>query len=52
MVVQDYVALPLVYRASVSAHANSMGGVEIGGWESEEYNIEDWFRVRLASFAA
>jgi peptide/nickel transport system substrate-binding protein len=46
MVVQDYVALPLVYRASVSAHANSLGGVEIGGWESEEYNIEDWFRVR------
>lgn len=46
IVVQEYVALPLVYRASVSAHANSLANVAIGGWESEEYNIEDWHRVR------
>jgi peptide/nickel transport system substrate-binding protein len=46
MVVQDYVALPLVYRANVSAHANSLVGPNIGGFESEEWNIEDWMRAR------
>jgi peptide/nickel transport system substrate-binding protein len=46
MLAQNYVNLPLVFRASVSAHANSLGGVQINGWDSEEWNIEDWFRVR------
>lgn len=46
MLVQNYVMLPLVYRASVSAHANSLGGVQITGWETEEWNIEDWYRMR------
>jgi len=46
MLAQNYVNLPLVFRASVSAYVNSLGGVEINGWDTEEWNIEDWFRVR------
>jgi peptide/nickel transport system substrate-binding protein len=46
MIVQDYVNLPLVFRASVSAHANTLQGVELGGFETEEWNIENWSRAR------
>jgi len=44
--VQNYVNLPLVFRASVSAHANTVAGVDLGGFETEEWNIETWHRVR------
>jgi peptide/nickel transport system substrate-binding protein len=46
MVVQNFVNLPLVFRASVSAHSNSLAGVQLGGFETEQWNIEDWSRVR------
>lgn len=46
MAVQSYVALPLVHRASLSAHANTVVGVDLGGFESEEWNIETWHRSR------
>lgn len=46
MLAQNYVNLPLVYRASVSAHANSLAGVENNAWDSEEWNIQDWSRAR------
>ncbi|MCB0053241.1 MAG: peptide ABC transporter substrate-binding protein, partial [Caldilinea sp.] len=45
-IVQNYVAIPLVFRASVSAHANSLVGPQLSGFETEEWNIEDWQRVR------
>jgi len=44
MLVQNYVILPLVFRGSVSAHANSLQGVRVNGWDSEMWNIEDWTR--------
>ncbi len=45
----DYVSsqaiIPLVYRASASAFANSIQGVgDLNGWDSEYWNVEDWFR--------
>jgi peptide/nickel transport system substrate-binding protein len=46
MLAQNYVNLPLIFRADVSAHSNTLGGVLINGWDSEEWNIEDWFRIR------
>ena len=46
ILVQNYVAIPLVFRASVSAHANSLMGPAISGFESEEWNIEEWHRAR------
>ncbi len=44
MLVQDGVILPLVDRGRVSAHANSLGGVRINAWDSELWNIADWYR--------
>lgn len=37
--------IPLVYRGTASAHANSLGGVELNAWDSEIWNIADWTRV-------
>lgn len=45
MLVQEFVMLPLVYRGSVSAHHNTLGGVWMNGWDTEEWNIEDWYRA-------
>ena len=46
LIVQDYSQLPLVYRTSAySAYANSLGGIAINGWDSEMWNIEDWYRM-------
>jgi peptide/nickel transport system substrate-binding protein len=46
MLAQNYVNLPLIFRASVSAHLNSLEGVWINGWDSEEWNIQEWHRAR------
>jgi peptide/nickel transport system substrate-binding protein len=45
MLMQDYVMIPLVHRASVSAHANTLLGVRLNPWDSELWNIEDWTRA-------
>ncbi len=46
MLAQDYVNLPLVFRSSVSAYSNALGGVDMNAWDSELWNLEDWYRVR------
>lgn len=46
MLMQNYIMLPLVYRGNVSAHANSLGGVKINAWDSELWNIADWYRIK------
>jgi peptide/nickel transport system substrate-binding protein len=45
VIVQNYVNLPLVSRATVSAHANDLAGVVANGWENTLWNIEEWHRV-------
>ena len=45
MLVQNGVMIPLVFRASVSAHANSISGVDMNAWDSELWNIADWTRM-------
>ncbi|MBM3603658.1 MAG: peptide ABC transporter substrate-binding protein [Alphaproteobacteria bacterium] len=37
--------IPLVYRGTASAHSNTLGGVDINGWDSELWNVADWTRV-------
>ena len=44
MLIQNYILLPLVDRGRVSAHANSLGGVVLSTWDSELWNIADWYR--------
>ncbi|WP_342075226.1 peptide ABC transporter substrate-binding protein [Yoonia sp. SS1-5] len=37
--------VPLVDRGRVSAHANSLGGVILNTWDSELWNVADWYRI-------
>jgi len=37
--------IPLVHRGRLSAHANSLGGVKLNVWDSELWNIADWYRI-------
>ena len=46
MMAQDVVNIPLIFRASVSAYANDLANIDVNGWDSEAWNIEDWHRVR------
>ncbi|WP_102110071.1 peptide ABC transporter substrate-binding protein [Oceaniglobus roseus] len=46
MLMQDYAILPLTHRGRNSAHANSLGGVQLNVWDSELWNIADWYRVK------
>ena len=37
--------VPLIWRGSVSAFSNEIEGTgTLNGWDSEYYNVEDWFR--------
>lgn len=44
MLVQNHVVIPLVYRAFVSALSGSLKGVRVNGWDSELWNIHEWYR--------
>ncbi|MWB78920.1 peptide ABC transporter substrate-binding protein [Pseudooceanicola sp. 216_PA32_1] len=46
MIMQSYSIIPLVYRGGQSAHANSLGGVLMNDWDSELWNIADWYRIK------
>lgn len=45
MLMQEYVMIPLVHRGRVSAHGNDIGGVALNTWDSELWNIADWYRT-------
>ncbi|WP_347267521.1 peptide ABC transporter substrate-binding protein [Paracoccus sp. (in: a-proteobacteria)] len=36
--------LPLIHRGMVSAHVNSLAGVQPNGWEGQLWNVADWSR--------
>lgn len=42
----SYVVVPLVDRGRVSAHSNSLGGVQLNTWDSELWNAADWYRIK------
>ena len=47
MVTKDSMTIvPLVDRGRVSAHANSLGGVKLNTWDSELWNVADWYRIK------
>ncbi|WP_333817246.1 peptide ABC transporter substrate-binding protein [Tabrizicola sp.] len=47
MVTKDsMIVVPLVHRGTLSAHSNALGGVVINAWDSEFWNVADWFRVK------
>jgi peptide/nickel transport system substrate-binding protein len=45
MIVQGGGAIPLVHRGSVSAISNTLEGVRMSSWDSEQWNIADWTRA-------
>ncbi len=45
MIIQSYSIIPLVHRGGVSAHANTLGGVQMSDWDSELWNAADWYRT-------
>ncbi|MBC6441565.1 MAG: peptide ABC transporter substrate-binding protein [Rhodobacteraceae bacterium] len=46
ILMQEYAIIPLVHRGRLSAHANSLGGVKINVWDSELWNVADWYRIK------
>ncbi len=44
ILVQSYVQIPLVRRGIVSAHAQTLQGVDLNPWDSELWNIAEWRR--------
>ena len=38
--------VPLVDRGRVSAASNSLGGVVLNTWDSELWNVADWYRIK------
>jgi peptide/nickel transport system substrate-binding protein len=45
MAIENGMMIPLVHRGRISAHANSLGGVVLNVWDSELWNIADWYRI-------
>ena len=43
--VDSNIVIPLIDRGSLSAHANSLGGVELNTWDSQLWNIATWHRI-------
>ena len=41
-----YTIVPLVHRGRVSAHSNTLGGVKLNVWDSELWNVADWYRIK------
>ncbi len=37
--------IPLVHRGDTSAYSNTLGGVVMNSWDSELWNIADWYRI-------
>ena len=45
MLMQDYAIIPITHRGRVAAHSNKLGGVVMNVWDSELWNIADWYRA-------
>ena len=44
ILVQNHYVIPLIWRAKISAHANTLKGVRMNPWDSELWNAADWHR--------
>ncbi len=45
MIIQGGGMIPLIHRGNVSATSNTLQGVRMTAWDSEEWNIADWTRA-------
>ncbi len=42
---ESNIIIPLVDRGRVSARSNTLGGVVLNTWDSELWNVADWYRI-------
>jgi peptide/nickel transport system substrate-binding protein len=45
MLIQSYTIIPITYRGGVSAKSATLGGVDMNDWDTELWNIADWYRI-------
>ncbi|SMX48650.1 peptide ABC transporter substrate-binding protein [Maliponia aquimaris] len=45
MAIENGAMIPLVHRGRLSAHSNTLGGVVLNVWDSELWNVADWYRI-------
>ncbi len=45
MAIDNGAMIPLVHRGRLSAHSNTLGGVILNVWDSELWNVADWYRI-------
>ncbi len=45
MIIENGGMIPLVHRGRLSAHANSLCGVILNVWDTEQWNAADWYRI-------
>ena len=46
MLMEDGAIVPLIHRGRVAAHSNTLEGVNMGAWDSELHEIENWRRKK------
>lgn len=46
MIVSNGALIPLVHRGRVSGKSNTLGGVVLNVWDSELWNVADWYRIQ------
>ena len=44
IIVQNHYMIPLIWRGSVIAYANTLKGVRQNPWDSGLWNVGDWHR--------
>ncbi len=44
MLMQEGAMIPLIHRGRVSGISNSLGGAKLNVWDSELWNVADWYR--------
>jgi peptide/nickel transport system substrate-binding protein len=45
MIVNSASYIPLIHRGRVSVKSNTLGGVLLNSWDSELWNVADWYRA-------
>lgn len=46
MIVNSAAIIPLIHRGRVSTKSNTLGGVLLNSWDSELWNVADWYRLK------
>ncbi len=45
MIVNSAAIIPLIHRGRVSTKSTTLGGVLLNSWDSELWNVADWYRI-------